>query len=896
MPVCPDDHLERRAEMPAKVSPYVVFRRGRLPVAELGDLRFDGSWARTDASRRLRVECERRAGEVSDLLAALVPRVDESVRADVVKLRRDVFNQRADPARRRLEALRPHLGRETLLRVEAWQELLRETRRSEDEAQALFEEEKGRARAALRRLFHHDSMAKSIQLSGDQLYQSLQRYASGDAGRVKPSRLRVIESSLVNFLYRAAFKPSPFGRFTEVGAFPPDLPSADAPAPGPEAATHSSATLNRVMLNWLVGGLQRVPGGFELGTLLRNSSLDVGERLLHFIGITADGPATEYGGSEGIVRLRRDKTIDCVLEVTASGAAPVPAVLDALTALTGDRAVSRKVVDALTRVGLLSFRPGIDEQDPAYSQRLAKLLASGTGGELSQLTRELTTLRRLETDFPDASVDERQVLLDAAGRSIATVARVCDVGTPPEAITRSPVYEDAWTTARPVTWNKPALDASVPALASLWQLSSLLDYGQIKRLGLYAFAVREFGGQETVPFLSFFERLIRMPEAEQDAVFGGLASAEAETFAAQRRRALHEIGEQVVEEDGVLRLAPEAITDACAGVQNRLDPESLTFRLQFAGGAPSPSVVVNGVLTGYGVYFSRFGAFIDGSAAPGWTLRSALREHLSRTFPTQMDLNAVLGFNFNLHPPLTDRVLNYPGAWPTTSRMTAYGLGDLTVRVDHDGRRLTLWDPAADEPVHLVPMNFLIPVGVPVLYQLLEALSPTIRYPWHPLEDIRNALDPGAFPGSSPRFTVGNVVVERRTWTVPAKEIPALGGVSRDSYPDLLEFDRWRRERGLPRHAFVLCQTLDEYNVLSGRTKALTREWSDFEHLHRASVHKPMYVDFRNPYLVRSFAKSALSRDDVFVSIRECLPATEEYERDSGPTAAEEFFVELYKD
>jgi hypothetical protein len=56
-----------------------------------------------------------------------------------------------------------------------------------------------------------------------------------------------------------------------------------------------------------------------------------------------------------------------------------------------------------------------------------------------------------------------------------------------------------------------------------------------------------------------------------------------------------------------------------------------------------------------------------------------------------------------------------------------------------------------------------------------------------------------------------------------------------------------------------------------------------------------MYVDFRNPYLVRSFAKFALSRDDVYVSIRECMPATDEY-GGSGPAAAEEFFVELYRD
>ncbi|MFE2264263.1 lantibiotic dehydratase [Streptomyces griseosporeus] len=875
------------------MSPYVVFRRGRLPVAELAGLRFDGSWEQIDSWRGLRAECERLAGELSDALAALVPRIDEAVRADLVKLRRDVFNQRAEPALRRLDALAPHLDSGTLARLRGWYDRVQEAHARESAARALFEEERDAARATLRRLFHHDAMVKSIQLSGDQLYQTLLRYASGEGGPVKPSRLRVIESSLVNFAYRAAFKPSPFGRFTEVGAFPPDLP--EAAGPEPEAGTHSATTLNRVLLNWLVGGVQRLPGGFELGTLLLNSSLRVTDGVIEFIGIKADGRATGYGGAEAVVRLRRDRIVDGVLAALAGGAAPVPDVLAALTGLTGDEAVGRKTVQALLRTGLLSFRPGIDEQDPRYAERLAGLLGSDTTGELAVVTRDLATLRELETTFPDASADERGRLLDAAGRAIGHLAEVCAVGPPPEAIVRSPVYEDAWTRARPATWSKRSLDANLPALESLWRFSSMLDYGQVKRLGLYAFAVAEFGDRDTVPFLTFFDRLIRLPEAEQDAVFGGRASAQAQTFAEQRTRALREIADGLVTEDDVLRLDPEAIDAACAGVKDCLDPDSITFRLQFAGGGPDPGIVVNGVLTGYGVYFSRFAAFIEESAVPGWTLRSALRDHLRRAFPGQTDLNAVLGFNFNLHPPLTDRVLNYPGSWPTTPEMRAYGIGELAVRIDHAGRRLLLWDPAAGEAVDLMPMNFLIPVGVPVLYQLLEALSPTTRYPWQPLEDIRHAVDPGAFPGSSPRLVVGDVVVNRRTWTVPAKDIPALAEVSKDSYPALLEFDRWRQERGLPRHAFVLCQTPAEYSVLSGRTRGLPRDWADFEHLHRASVHKPMYVDFRNPYLVRSLAKSALSRDDVFVSIRECLPATDEYDGDGAPAAAEEFFVELYR-
>ena len=885
-----DDRSEPPAEATVKVSPYVVFRRSRLPVAELEDLRFDGPWARIEECRRLEAQCAQRAEEVSDRLAGFVPRVDESVRKELVRLRRDVFNQRADPAARRIDIVEQHLDTDTLAEVREWFDLAQRMRRCEAEAQSLFEDRMRSARASFGRLFEHDAMARSIQLSGDQLYESLRRYASGEIGSVKPSRMRVLESSLVNFAYRAALKPSPFGRFTEVGAFPPDLPDGHTAT---DDQTYSTTTLNRVLVNWLAAGLRRVDGGIDLGQVLLNSSLRVDEKMIQFIGLVP--VANEHGVSEAVVRLKRDKIVDRVLAVMAGGSASVPEVLAALTELTGDDQVSRKALRALMRTELLYVSPGFDEQDPGYSEKLAGVLSARTTRPVSVLSDYFDTLRELETTLSDAPAEKRQPLLRAAGEAITGVAEVCEMDSPPPEISRAPVYEDLWTPDLPATWSKDSLDASVPALESLWRLSSMLDYGHTKRLGLYAFAATTFGDRETMPFLTFFNKVVQLSEAEQDAVFWGHASTAAETFVAQRDQVLRDLGEQFKPEDGVVRLTPEALTDACSGVENCVDPESITFRVQFAGGTPSPELVVNGVLTGYGVYFSRFGAFIEGSAVEDWTLRSAIREHLRGAFPGQVDLNMVAGLNFNLHPPLTDRVLNYPGTWPTAPELKAYSLDKLVIRIDHANRGLMLWDPELDEAVRLIPMNFLLPIVVPVLYQLLEVLSPTIRYNYAPMDDIGRAMGHRGYPESSPRLMVGDVVASRRTWTVPAREIPELSELSKDSYPALLRFDKWRSERGLPQHAFVLTQRVDEYNLLTGLVEEIPRDWSDFRHLQRASVHKPMYVDFRNPYLVRSFAKFALSRDDVYVSIRECMPATDEY-GGSGPAAAEEFFVELYRD
>ncbi|MEU5302161.1 lantibiotic dehydratase [Streptomyces noursei] len=860
-------------------------------MAGLEDLRFDEPWARIEESRRLREDCARRAGDVSDRLAGCVPHVDASVRSELVRLRRDIYNQRAEPAARRLGVVEPHLDADTLAGVREWSDLVQRTRRCEDEARTLFEDRMRSARAGFARILEHDSMARSIQLSGEQLYESLRRYTSGEMGSVKPSRSRVLESSLVNFAYRAALKPSPFGRFTEVGAFPPDLPEVGTAVP--ESRAYSTSTLNRVLVNWLAAGLRRADGGIDLCKVLLNSSLRVDDKKIEFIGLVPD--SSEYGLSESVVRLKRDKVVDCLLTVLASGTASVPEVLRALTVLTGSDATSRKALRAMMRIELLYVSPGFDEQDPEYSEKVAGVLRTGTTRPVSVLSGHLDTLREVETELSDAPAEKRGLLLKAAEHALTDIAEVCKMDPPPAEISRAPVYEDLWTPDRPATWSQDAVAASVPALESLWRLSSLLDYGHTKRLGMYHFAATTYGDRETVPFLTFFDRLVSLSESEQDAVFWGHESAAAEVFVAQRAQALRDIGEQLVPEDGVVRMTPEALKAACAGVEDCVDPDSITFRVQFAGGTPSPDVVVNGVLTGYGVYFSRFSSFVQGSADDDWTLRTAVREHLRKAFPGQVDLNMVAGLNFNLHPPLTDRVLNYPGTWPTSPEMRAYSLDRLAIRIDHANRGVLLWDPELDERVHLAPMNFMLPIVVPVLYNLLEVLSPTIRYNYAPMDDIGRAMGHRGYPGSSPRLVVGDVVASRRTWTVPARDIPELVELSKDSYPALLRFDQWRRERGLPQHAFVLTQRLDEYNLLSGQVEEIPRDWSDFRHLTRASVHKPMYVDFRNPYLVRSFAKSALTRDDVYASIRECVPAPDEY-GGSGPAAAEEFFVELYRD
>ncbi|WP_265864030.1 lantibiotic dehydratase [Streptomyces sp. SKN60] len=892
------------------ISPYVVYRRSRLPLSELDGTAFTATWSRVDELRALRAQLVERAAGLADRLGELVPAADDDSRAPLIRLRRDVHNLRHDRAATALDALRPGpaLARAGTLADEIadWCALGRRTEEAERAAAAALDADRARAADGFRALFEHDAMNRSIQLSGDRLYRGLRDFVLGeDPAALKPSKARLRESSLVNFAYRASLKPSPFGRFAEIGAFPPDAHEApDAPVPAGGADATSVTTLNRLLVNWVLAAIPRLPGGLESGHLVLNSTLRAGPDSVEYAGVAPGSREEGRIATETVLRVRREAIFSALLAVLPEGSAPAAGVLAALTAVTGDDATSRKVVQGLLRAGVLFFRPHIDDHDPAYSGKLARALAAAGTPEMTALHGHFAELLRLETDFADAPAEYRQTLLDAAYRAIGGIAELCKVSPPPEDVLKSPVFEDtpAPTTAPPRSWSLPTVERALPALTGLWQLASMLDNGQVKRLGLHAFATRVLGDRTSMPFLEFFRAFSALSDQEQADVFMGRGVETAGRYLAQRSGALRAIRDRLVPEDGALHLDPADIERACAGVEDLLDTESVTFRAQFARSVlpgHDRTLVVNGLLTGYGVYFSRFGSFVAGSA--DWSLPAAQRAHLARRFAGQVDLNSVLGFNFNLHPPVTRRVVDYPGAVSLGADRTVYALGRLEVRAEPGTRALRLWDPEAGETLDLVPMNFMTPVGVPLLYRLLEALSPSNRYLWKPLDDIqadiRAAGGPAEHGGpAAPRLVVGDVVAERRSWEVAAAGIPMLQDLSRDSYEALLAFDAWRRDRGLPRHAFVLCQTQEERDVMAGRSRKVTREWADYAHLRRASVHKPMYVDFRNPYLVRSFAKSALSRGDVLVSIRECLPSVDDYGPDTGWTAAEEFFVELCTD
>lgn len=264
-----------------------------------------------------------------------------------------------------------------------------------------------------------------------------------------------------------------------------------------------------------------------------------------------------------------------------------------------------------------------------------------------------------------------------------------------------------------------------------------------------------------------------------------------------------------------------------------------------------------------------------------------MRAHLGRTNPRQTDLTAVLGLNFNLHPRLTPHELLYPGSAARPGATGVLTMADIVVRANPARPRLDLVSTVDGKPVDLVPLNFLFPGAAPRLYRFLSAFAPTAGYRtglWDHLERCGFPV-----PATRPRMLLGDLVLDRRSWRLRASDVADLSGLDRYELPAVARFERWRRANGLPRYTFFRMPPQAAGPVASDPLEA-ARQWA--LQARHARLHKPHFLDSRNPFLLAVLARQL--RDGgagTSVVFTECLPAPNDTAA-GGTGGAEEFVIE----
>jgi len=880
----------------ADFSPYVLFRRGTLGLGALAGVVPDRTWALLDEADRCR---ERRSALGADLERALhdaIPALPPGSRRAVLALRRAVHNDRSPGA------VPATLPRDCQRLMTSWI-------RARAEGDALLAEagdglaaELDAARKVLAEVAAGEYFQRGLQLSGEDLHREVTAYAADPFdGRRKPSRRRRAESTIVSYAYRVILKPSPFGSFTEIGALPwPGPATAPAPAPadspvgmvsadGPVGVV--SARLNIGLVAWLAQHLRRLDAAAELFQVRLNNTLTVTGDKAMFIRRPMEGTDDAFQ-PDRVVTARHTDLVRLLVDALGAGGIPERELRDRLTAAGLTPPAATLTIDNLVKAGLCHRDLGLPDQTTRPAAVVAARLRLLPGAVAADCAAAFEGLQRIEDDYGAADVSRRGELLADLRTEARRIAELCGGPPPQPEAMRAAIYEDVGTHATPASFRPQALAENREQLELFQRLLPLLDDAAVEKFGLYRLFERCFGDAgRPVDLLSFYAAFAELGAAEAGALMSGAGDPAADRLRRHRRRFfdLLESGALGAGDDTRTVLDPDRLRDVLADLPDDLPPwQSTAFRVQFGTERGRTLIVVNGVTTGHGVFFSRFCDLL-GQPGPGrWDLATAVREHLARTGPRQTDVTATMGLNFNLHPRLTPYELVYPGSVARPAADGVLTLTDVAVRADPALRRLSLVSKLDGRPLRLVPLNFLYPAAAPMLYRFLCGFAPTRTYRGGLWEQVdRGRPDPA--PAHRTRVLLGDLVLDRRSWRVPITDLPALDGLERQELGALAAFDRWRRDRGIPRTGFfrilVPAPPPGDRDLLSE-----TRRWA--LEARTARLHKPHFIDARNPFLLHVLAKQARACPDGTLLVQECLPAVEDYGPGGGPANAEEFFVE----
>lgn len=855
-------------------SPYVLFRRGTLRASALAGLVPVRTWDLLDAAERGAAVRDALRDELERAMHAAVPDLPAEHRRAVLTIKRDVHNDRLPASTDAATAL-PEPCR---LLLREWLRAKEVDERLLSLAHGVYAEELESARKTLADVARVEDFQRGVQLCGDDVYREVMAYAADPFDtRRKPSRRRRAESTITSYAYRIVYKPSPFGSFTEIGA----QPWSAEPADGPRVA---QTRLSVGLLAFLAHQLHRVAGAEDLMRVRLNNSLAVrGDRAV-YVRRPLEG-ADDGFQPDRVISARHSDLVRLLQALLGDGELTQRDLCERLVAagLAGD--VARQTIDQLVKAGLCHRGIGLPDQTIGAAGVIAgRLRAIGTAQAL-ECAEVLQSLQAVEDGFAGADAQRRAQLLAELRGQVARFVEITGCPAPAPEAMRAAMYEDVGTRAHGASWRPELLAENRAHFALFQRIVPVLDDATIEKLGLYSFFVQRYGADAEVPLTELYRAFADLEPERASEVMCGVGDAESERVRELRAEFFAMLRATGPDGSGAIRLDPARLREFAEAIPATMAPwRSAAYRVQIAG---ERLLVVNGVTTGHGVFFSRYCDMFDGDG--GWSLSERLRSFVAETSPRQTDITAALGLNFNLHPRLAPHELVYPGSVPRAGAENVLTLAQLVVRADPGARRLSLVSTVDDQPIDLVPMNFLHPIAAPMLYRFLCAFAPTRTYRGGLWDQMDRAE--GAGVSAHPRVVLGDLVLDRRSWRFELDRLPALAGLEQQGLSALAEFDRWRRDNGVPERGFfrVLAPPRDP---AAGRDFfAETRQWA--VEARSARLHKPHYYDTRNPFLMHVLAKQARATPGGSLVLHECLPEAAEYGAASSAGRAEEYFIEF---
>lgn len=787
-----------------------------------------------------------------------------------LNVKRAVFNQRANKAEQ-IQALAGLIDAETLESLLRFNTAAQELASHEERVREAYAREIEATSQHLSALWQLPRLRDAISYVNPELFADFEAMATKP---MAPKNKRKLQETFVQYLTRCSSKTSPLSTFTvlHVGRWDERLVSdwsLDYDA-GLDRRVTLKGALMRQILAPLLGNYQLSSSLFALAL---NPSLVLEGGRARFRTVTEGNTSSGkyYGTGEAVAEINSNAAIACLHHVFAQRNFEPIFAKDLVTAMcTLAPKLQPHVVNELLgklydlRMLLPDTQPW-EQNDPlAWTEQL---LGDLPGEEGLQARGHLRNVRAALEDFRTAEPAQRAHLVGHVRDEVKALREALHA---PEhrALADTAFFENCYLKSLQGGLSPRLLEPFADDLGLLLSLAPVVGFTQQARCDMADFFLSEYGTDgvcdQPLEFIRRFDQvyalgsLTHAPDTERKAA----PTAISEAFACARQQFNDLLTPLLTQTDDVQldRDALRAVVQALPQqVRQRGGSQSYVGQIALREGRPQ--FVINQVFGGRGALLSRFMEVLNDSEV------QEVRDYLLNSSEGALfaELPGVFGFNANNHPRMADNevvVSPFAPNWEETRKFEieklrlVYDAREHMVRFKtEDGRDLDLWY-----------QGFLMPMLLPRIQRVLA-----IAY----TEGINNftvapMMKRGLLHGDEvtfvPRLSLGDLVLARRTWIIPASRQPDA-----DLAPEafFVAIQAWRREIGLPAEAFLRGLPAPDPEVKTGT--ALNFKWDavDFKDL------KPFYVRFDSPRLVRLMQRT-LKRNSFSLVATEVLPSLDD--------------------
>ncbi|MGB3180656.1 MAG: lantibiotic dehydratase [Cyclobacteriaceae bacterium] len=306
--------------------------------------------------------------------------------------------------------------------------------------------------------------------------------------------------------------------------------------------------------------------------------------------------------------------------------------------------------------------------------------------------------------------------------------------------------------------------------------------------------------------------------------------------------------------------------------------------------------MINATFSGYGKMFSRFLHIFDKVVTEDQRRYNVNVAPEGTIFVEDCDASY---FNANLHPPLMPFEVWMPGGHNSLPVDKQLAITDFEIHCQ-EGKDLTLFHKPSEKRAHVFDLGFQGHMGRSQLFQLLEKFTYAEYLFVSPLLGLmtkkRTELELGEKKESedaenkkakprvsvSPRYVYGDLVLQRKSWSVPKEMLPLREGAENE-WEYFNRVDTWRRELGIPDEVFVFLNPGRKQNADPEAARKLGRD-----------DYKPQYISFKSPALILMLDKM-LAKAPSNVKFDEMLPSPDSLLHIDGKPFVSECVVQWYK-